>query len=183
MLSTDADVALLQKASPGAPETLFNAVGHVALSAQYPWGPWSKEHWGFWPLVVKLSDRVEVEWFRQVRPSTPQEAQDKITVSNVGIIAAARFIPPGAEEPFVAVSMYPRWFRPHPVVGGPYIYSDAAAHHIMSDLSGFIGDDYPGSHWIPAAGDLNNVYGITKENPIAWCQRDSGVFARFDALG
>ncbi len=64
--------------------------------------------------------------------------------------------------------MYARRFRQHPVVGSPYIYSDAAAHHIMSDLSTFIGDDNPGSRRILAAGDLNNVYGITEDNPLAW---------------
>lgn len=40
-----------------------------------------------------------------------------------------------------------------------------------------------GSHRILAAGDLNNVYGITEDNPLAWGQRDIGVFASFDALG
>ena len=118
-------------------------------------------------MVVKLSDRVEVDWLHQVLPSTPQETKDEIAVSSVGIIAAARIIPPGSGEPFVAVSMYAHWFRPHLVVGSPYIYSDAAAHHIMSDLSALIGDDNPGNHRILAAGDLNNVHGITEDNPLA----------------
>ena len=68
-------------------------------------------------------------------------------------------------------------------MGSRAIYSDAAAHHIMSDLSAFIGDDRPGSHRILAAGDLNNIYGATEDNELAWYQRDRGVFARMDALG
>ena len=84
-------------------------------------------------MVVKLSDRVGVQWFRQVLPTTPQEGDDEIAVSNVGIIAAAQVIPITGGEPFIAVSMYARWFRPHPTVRSPYIYSDAAAHHIISD--------------------------------------------------
>ena len=84
-------------------------------------------------MVVKLSDRVGVQWFRQVLPTTPQEGDDEIAVSNVGIIAAAQVIPNTGGEPFIAVSMYARWFRPHPTVRSPYIYSDAAAHHIISD--------------------------------------------------
>ena len=183
LLDMDADVALLQEAGPSTLEALSNAGGDVALSPQAPWEPWPREHYGFWPVVVKLSDRIEVEWFRSVLPSTPQEAQDEIAVSNVGIMAAARIIPPGNGEPFIAFSMYARWFRPHPAVGSPYIYSDAAAHHIMSDLSAFIGNDNLGSHRILAAGDLNNIYGITEDNPLAWYQRDIGVFARFDAMG
>ena len=40
-------------------------------------------------MVVKLSDRVEAQWFRQVLPTTPEESDDEVAVSNVGIIAAA----------------------------------------------------------------------------------------------
>lgn len=183
LLEMDADVALLQEVGPGTLEQLASAGGNVELSPQDPWEPWPREHYGFWPAVVKLSDRVDVEWFRQVLPSTPQEANDEIAVSNVGIIAAARVIPRGAGEPFIAFSMYARWFRPHRVAGSSYIYSDAAAHHIMSDLSAFIGDTNPGSHRILAAGDMNNVHGVTEDNPLAWYRRDIGVFARIDALG
>ena len=178
----NADVALLQEAGPGTLEVLANAGANVELSPQDPWEPWPREHWDFWPVIVKLSDRVDVEWLRQVLPSTRQEAKDEIAVSNVGIMAAARIIPLIGGKPFIAVSMYARWFRPHPVVGSPHIYSDAAAHHIMSDLSAFIGDDDPGNHRILAAGDMNNVHGITEDNPLAWYHRDIGVFVRFSAL-
>ena len=134
-------------------------------------------------MVVKLSDRVGVQWFRQVLSTTPQEGDDEIAVSNVGIIAAAQVIPITGGEPFIAVSMYVRWFRPHPTVVRPYIYSGAAAHHIMSDLSAFIGDTNPGSHRILAAGDMNNIYGATEDNRLVWYERDRGVFDRMNALG
>ena len=29
---------------------------------------------------------------------------------------------------------------------------------------------------------MNNVYGITEDNPLAWYQREVGVFDRMDAL-
>ena len=101
--------------------------------------------------MVELSERVEAEWSRQVLLSTPQETQNDISASNVGIMVAARIISPGTGEPFIAVSMYARCSRPHSVVGSPHIYSDAAALHIMSDLSAFIGDDNPDRHRILAA--------------------------------
>ena len=183
LLAMNADVALLQEVGLGALDHLANAGGDVSVSPQDPWEPWPREHYDRWPMVVKLSDRVEVQWFRQVLPTTPEEKYDEIAVSNVGIIAAARVTPRAGVEPFIAVSMYARWFRPHPTTGSPYINSDVAAHHIMSDLSAFIGDDRPSSHRILAAGDLNNVYGITKDNPLAWYARDRGVFERMDALG
>ena len=66
-------------------------------------------------MVVKLSDRVKVEWFRQILPTAPEEQDDEIAVSNVGIIAAARVIPLVSGKPFIAVSMYARWFRLHPL--------------------------------------------------------------------
>ena len=130
---------------------LVTAGGNVAVSPQDPWEPWPREHYGCWPMVVKLSDRVEVQWFRQVLPSTPTEGDDEIAVSNVGIIAAARVIPITGGEPFIAVSMYARWFRPHPLAGSTHIYSDAAAHHIISDLSAFIGDTNPAGHRNPGS--------------------------------
>ena len=85
LLDMDADVALLQEVGVSALETLVNAGDNVAVSPQDPWEPWSRHHYSSWPMVVKLSNRVEVEWFRQVLPTTPQEEEDEIAVSNVGI--------------------------------------------------------------------------------------------------
>ena len=164
-------------------EALRNAGGRVGVSPQDPWEPWSLEYYDRWPVVVKLSDRVDVEWFRQVLPTVPEENGDEIAVSNVGIIAAARVVPRTGGEPFIVVSMYARWFRPHPAVRNRYIYSDAAARHIMSDLSAFIGATDPSQHRILAAGDLNNIYGATEDNELAWYERDRGVFERMNALG
>ena len=134
-------------------------------------------------MVVNLSDRVEVEWFQQILPSTPQKSDGEIAVSNVGIIAAARVIPLAGGEPFIAFSMYARWFRPHPTVRSRHIYSDGSAHHIISDLSSFIADTDPAKHRILVAGDLNNIFGATEDNELVWYERDRSVFSRFDALG
>ena len=72
LLAMDPDVALLQEVGPGALEALKEAGGNVAVSPQDPWEPWPREHYDRWPMVVKLSDRVEVQWFRQVLPTTPE---------------------------------------------------------------------------------------------------------------
>ena len=59
------------------------------------------------PKVVKLSDRVEVEWFKQVSPISAA-APDEIAVSGIGTIAAA----PRAEGWIGPV--HPRmWVKPH----------------------------------------------------------------------
>ena len=82
--------ALLQEVGPGALEALKEAGGNVAVSLQGRWEPWPREHYDRWPMVVKLSDQVEVEWFRQVLPTTPEEGGDEIAVSNVGIMPPPR---------------------------------------------------------------------------------------------
>ena len=104
LVRMDADVALLQ-------ETTGQVPSGVALDAGL------EEHWredrcedlyDRWPMVVKLSDRVEVEWFKQVGPIS-ETAADEIAVSGIGTIAAARVKPrDGDARPFIAVSMYAR---------------------------------------------------------------------------
>ena len=93
---------------------------------------------------------------------------DEIGVSGIGTIAAARVIPlEGEPAPFLAVSMYARWFRPHPSTACKWRagYVDGTAHRIISDLSAFIGDARPSTHRILAAGDLNLIYGATTDDP------------------
>ena len=142
-----------------------------------------------WPMVVRLSDRVDVEWFRQVGPAG-WAAHDEVDVSGIGTIAAARVTPlDGSIEPFVAVSMYGRWMPPHPSENRPsLLYTDASVHRTISDLSAFIGYEDSRMHRILAAGDLNLVYGYAEggmnENARAyWAGRYATVFDRMDALG
>ena len=175
----DTDVALLQEVGAGMRDHLSAAGGPIATSPHDPWEPAPKSDYDRWPLVVKLSDRVEIEWFRQVRATIPREDNDEIAVSCGGTIAAAKVNPLEGGEPFIAVSMYARWFTPHPTTGSRYIYSDTAAHHIISDLTTFTGPTHP----VLAAGDLNNIYGATRDSRLVWYERDRTVFDRMVALG
>lgn len=136
-------------------------------------------------MVAKLSDRVEVEWFKQVAPIS-DTADDEFAVSGIGTVAAARVCPRnGGREPFIAVSMYARWIKPHPStehkmkVG----YPDGSAHRIISDLSAFIGHVDPCSHRILAAGDLNTIYGSLDNDPTWRKARDCSIWSRMRALG
>ena len=119
LLAMDADVAFLQEVGPGALDRLRNAGGNVAVNSQDSWEPWPSDHYDRWPMVVKLSDRVEVQWFRRVLPAMATEGDYEIAVSNV---AVARVISLEGEEPFIAFSMYARWFRSHPLAGSSYIW-------------------------------------------------------------
>ena len=157
LLDMDADVALLQEVGV-VPRWVPGRAG-VGI------GP--REHWDShawlagdklydrWPMVVKLSDRVEVEWFKQVAPMM-LTGEDEFAVSGIGTVAAARVVP-RTGQPFVVVSMYGRWIRWHPSVKSSWRvgYPDGAVHRIISDLSAFIGSYDPSNHRILAAGDLN----------------------------
>ena len=75
--------------------------------------------------------------------------------------------------------MYARWFSPHPTAEGNWIYPDASAHRIISDLSAFIGYyDRPEKHRILAAGDLNVAFQSTNQ----FDHRAQTILDRFQAL-
>ena len=134
-----------------------------------------------WPMVVKLSDKVEVEWFKQVSPISETQ-EDEIAVSGIGTIAAARIIPRDS-KPFIVVSMYARWKNPHPSVKSNWIYSDASAHRIISDLSAFIGSMDPSTHRILVAGDLIICFGTRDDFGEGFAVRERTVWDRMAAVG
>ena len=197
------DVALLQEAA-APPEDVVGlreatlppaeGAGVLDIGPREAWDShsWNSDWWhgrGWkalfdrWPMVVKLSDRVEVEWFRQVSPVWGAEP-DEIEVSGIGTITAARVTPKdGSIEPFIAVSMYGRWLGPHPSVKSSWIYSDASVHRIISDISVFIGHSDTMNHRILAAGDLNLLYGYGDEGDPYWEARYRSVFDRMNAIG
>ncbi|MDE0044799.1 MAG: hypothetical protein OXU19_02905, partial [bacterium] len=171
----EADVALLQEAGnpPEDSEHSFHYENDIF---------WDPHFFDRWPLVVQLSDRVEVKWFRQIPPFSDLGECD-IGASGIGTIAAASVTPRSRpEKAFVAVSMYARWMRAHPYTGKrPGIHADVSAHRILSDLSTFIDYTNPSRHRILAAGDLNLCYTRTSCTP--WFSRERTVWDRFDALG
>lgn len=189
----DVDVALLQEAGKYTPDV---ATGPRASWDSRVWNADYEKLWGKekfkerfgraglydrWCKVVKLSNRVEVEWFKQISPIS-EVAKDEIAVSGIGTIAAARIIPKDG-EPFIVVSMYARWLRWHPSVKSKWSVgtADGSAHRIITDISAFIGDYDPSTHRILAAGDLNMVY--NNGRPDWKGSRDHSVWARMDAMG
>ncbi len=191
LVNMEADVALLQEA--GSPPD--DVTGRIDTGPEEHWNShlwnsdWyqdrSERPYDRWPMVVKLSDRVEVEWFKQVGP-TKEVREDEIAVSGIGTVAAARVTPKaGDTPPFIVFSMYARWIRPHPSTRSTWSvgFPDGSAHRIISDLSAFIGNTDPATHRILAAGDLNTIYGATDDNRLALPARDRTVTDRMEALG
>ena len=186
----DADIALLQEVGPGAAEGMASVLGGHEHWEKYP--EWNK-HNG-WPAVVKLSDRVEVKWFRPVSLMTREEEDDQIAVSDLPTLAAAQVTPLPDGEPFIVVSMYARGYWPHPLArektpirkpgtGVICEFADASAHRIISDLSGFIAHTNPANHRIIAAGDLNTIRGATEESALETPIRAKTIFDRMNAVG
>ena len=172
----EADVALLQEA--GEPPDDLGALARYEDDVF-----WDRSFYDRWPQVVQLSDRVEIEWFRQVPPFS-ELGEHELGVSGIGTIAAARVTPRGRpRKAFVAVSMYARWMRAHPSTGeNPGAHSDGSAHRILSDLQAFIDYRDPSRHRILAAGDLNMFYGATGGR-LSEPRRERTVWERFRALG
>ena len=192
LLEMDADVALLQETGQVPPDIADRVdTGPVEHWDSHVWNShWYEGRWpklyDRWPMVVKLSDRVEVEWFKQVSPIGWGMEQDEIAVSGIGTIAAARVKPrDGSTEPFIVVSMYGHWVGPHPSVKTTWNigYADASVHRIISDLSAFIGHENPQTHRILAAGDLNIVHGYGDAGDPYWEARYRSVFERMAAIG
>ena len=180
----EADVALLQEAG-SPPSDLAHPVryGDDEFWRDRPYE--GRPIFDRWPLVVKLSDRVDVEWFRAVPPISYLSEHD-IGISGIGTIAAARVTPRGRPEDdaFIAVSMYARYMKPHPSTRTRWQVgaADVSAHRILSDISAFIGHEDPSTHRILAAGDLNMIYGATG-NTLALPEREKAVWDRMTALG
>lgn len=203
LAQSDADVALLQEAAVPPDDVarlrgseLPSSVdaGVLDIGPQEAWDShsWNSDWWhgrGWkalhdrWPMVVRLSDRVKVEWFKQIGPTGPPEL-DEIAVSGIGTITAARVTPlDGSTEPFVAVSMYALWLEPHPSTRSSWIISDPSVHRIISDLSAFIGYESPWRHRILAAGDLNMYNSNGEDENLYWATRNRTVFDRMRAIG
>ena len=108
----DVDVALLQEAG-NVPSDVSEAVDDGPRANWDPqvWNADYGDRWSTglserWCKIVKLSDRVEVEWFKQISPIS-MPSKDEVAVSGIGTIAIARIIPQES-QPFIAVSMqYP----------------------------------------------------------------------------
>ena len=189
LVNLGADVALVQEGwTPPLDVADSVEIGPKESYDSHHWNSdWWKDRWPYlaerWPIVVKLSDNVDVEWFKQVAPIS-MVAEDEIAVTGIGTITAARVTPKDSSiEQFIAVSMYGKWLSPHPSTKSRWIYGDASAHRIISDLSAFIGHEDSSKHRIVAAGDLNLFYGHGDNGDPYWEARYRSVFERMNAIG
>ena len=170
----DLDLALLQEASRPSRD--------IATRIELDPAPWPKpsarasRRWR--TAIAGLSERVNLEWIDA--KSLEDAAGGELAVSHAGTLTVARVSAPGI-EPFLAVSMYAPWRRPHEVTGSRRIFADASAHRVVSDLSALVGRE--SGHRILAAGDLNILHGHGERGSSYWASRYRTVFDRMEALG
>ncbi|MDE0233150.1 MAG: hypothetical protein OXI56_07525 [bacterium] len=169
LLGCNADIALLQEAGPPPDD--------VAKQVKVDPAPFHDAD-GYKTsrvAIVKLSDRVQVEWLKPV-PIHEARGGDFVE-SQPGSIAAAIISAPGV-EPFIAASICAAYDKVHRSVGKSSIV-DASVHRVISDLSLLIGNIR--RHRIVAAGDLTVWHGYG--NNDYWKQRNDTVFDRMEAIG
>jgi endonuclease/exonuclease/phosphatase family metal-dependent hydrolase len=125
------------------------------------------------------SDQFEFEPIRtQPLGGSDPEA---LMVSRAGSLAAAVVKLKETGEEITIVSVYSTWMSPVRQTGSKWIFADASAHRLVSDLCGLIGRER--GHKIIAAGDLNLLYGYGENGNLYWRGRYNTVFDRMKALG
>ncbi len=168
------DVALLQEAS--TPPT--DVLDQIAVDST-PWRTVGGEAVRPWrTTVVKLSDRVGVEWLET--KSLEHAGDGELAVSRPGTLAAAVVNAPDTEA-ITVVSLYGVWERPYAAGESGWIYADASVHRLISDLSALI--KLQNGHRIIAAGDLNILLGYGEYRSEYWAARYATVFDRMQAIG
>ena len=106
---------------------------------------------------------------------------EALVVSRSGTLDAALVRIRETGEEITVVSLYSIWMNPINQTGSSWIFADASAHRLVSDLSGLIGTQ--NKHKIIAAGDLNILYGYGEYGSPYWGKRYNTVFDRMAALG
>ncbi len=168
LLGCDADIALLQETSLPPDDVAGQVEVDPAPFHDADGNRTSRA------AVVKLSDRVEVEWLEPV-PIHEARGGDFVE-SQPGSIAAAIISAPDI-TPFVAASICMGYARVHRRMGKNRV-TDAPLHRVISDLSLLMG--HVTRHRIVAAGDLSIWHGYGSPS---WKRRNDTVFDRMDAMG
>ena len=174
VLDSGVDAALLQEAKPPP----LQIAEQIDIDHEEGWGT-TKHPWC--AAVAVLSERIFL---------TPIKTQllgagdpDALMVSRPGTIAAAKVRIVETGEEIIVVSLYSTWANPVNLgtEGQGWLYADASAHRLISDLSALIRNK--SKHKIIAAGDLNILYGYGEGGNLYWKRRYDTVFDRMSALG
>jgi exonuclease III len=168
------DIALLQEATP-PPAGL-----DLEVRSTSDWSTEGPLERAFTTAIVRCSDAVEIS----AEPATVElrlASASRLPVSRMGTIAAAVVNHWSLDAPITVVSVYAAWERPITSEGRGWIYADASAHRLISDISALIGRQ--SGHRIVVAGDWNVLHGYGEGGSTYWAGRYQTVFDRMESLG
>jgi len=168
------DIALLQEAKAPAAD-----IGMQIVGVEDAWLTSGWERRNFRTAVVRCSDRVEMLADPVVRP-LGLAGPNELAVSRAGTLALAKVVPREGQA-FTVVSVYSVWERPVPRSEGGWIYADASAHRLISDLSALVASQRGAR--ILVAGDWNILNGYGEGGSAYRGQRYRSVFNRLEVLG
>lgn len=169
----EVDVALLQEAVPPPAGAVHETV--PALSERWVTAGGDRR---FCAAIARLSDRVTLKPIPTRRLG--DAGFDELAVSLPGSLAAAEVTDASGEQ-IIVVSLYGAWASPIPSRQGNWIYADASAHRLISDVSALVASQR--GHKILVAGDLNVLYGHGEGGSDYWRSRYDTVFTRMAAIG
>jgi Endonuclease/Exonuclease/phosphatase family len=170
----EAHVLLLQEATPGPVPAGLRV---VAPDVKGPWltGGWKSRRWC---TAVAVREGIRAKPLPLAALDAAQSEQ--LGVSRAGSLAAAILSLPN-EDPITVASIYASWEHPLSDVASGWIYADASAHRLISDLSALIGRER--GHRLLVAGDWNILRGYGEHGSRYWRDRYASVFVRMEALG
>jgi hypothetical protein len=166
------DVALLQEANPPTIATGLE----ITPSCDEPWLTAGSDR-AYRTAVAWRGDRIH--GVPRALSCIGDPNRDAICVSRSGTLAAVDV--PLDDGKITLVSAYAFWESPRTLKKANWIFADASAHRLISDISGFL-DSYR-RHRVIVAGDFNILHGYGDHGKAYWKQRYESVFSRFDALG
>jgi endonuclease/exonuclease/phosphatase family metal-dependent hydrolase len=173
LANLSADVCLLQEAIEPSEETKSKIEIDPA--------PWNTEglqsNWR--TAIARLSDRVRMFPFTPAHIGTYESG--KVVVSRLGTLSIADIEVVSTGEKITFASMYSGWEWPNEGTEKSWIFADASAHRLVSDLSALFHRQR--GYKIIAAGDLNILYGYGEDGSAYWKRRYETIFSRMKAIG
>jgi exonuclease III len=175
VLESGVDVAMLQEAKVPSEELKGKFIADWE-------GEWAEESGSSWRAAVAgLAVSEKIKFVPIKTQPLGGNNPNALMVSRPGSLAVALMRTRETGEEIFVVSMYATWMNPIRQTGSSWIFADASAHRLISDLSGLIGQQK--RHKIIAAGDLNILHGYGEGGSSYWKRRYSIVFDRMAALG
>lgn len=165
------DVALLQEAAPPPAGLPFDVTPRRDAT-------WRTAGWATRTARTAIAWRPDRVQLRPRRTSPVGEADvGDVPVSREGTLTVADL--DLGDEVITVVSAYAFWESPSD--GSRWIYADASAHRLVSDLSSLVSTER--RHRVIVCGDFNLLHGYGEDGSPYWRGRYDTLFNRMAALG